>query len=170
MKRNNKTWIRQLSESYIRQALNEMALTARGLEHVQSAGEQARDMFPESHPARAHLASYHELLRTHPSKIFDGSGKHIGNIVHEALPGQEEALAASRAATEAEVAEHDALLHRSAYMADEAMVDHAMKTGEILADRFRPNQEHVRAGRSARPSYDTPITQRLRGLYPGPIV
>lgn len=170
MKRNNKTWIKQLSESYIRQTLNEMALTARGLEHVQSAGQQARDMFPREHPARAHLASYHELLRTHPTKIFNGEGEHIGNIVHEALPGQEEALAASRAETEAEVAEHDALLHRSAYMADEAMIDHATKTGEILPNSFRPNPEHARAGRSARPSYDTPITQRLSGLYPGPIV
>ena len=151
MKRNNKTWIRQLSESYIRQTLNEMALTPKGVEDVKKIDDNLRGSLDRGHPAREYLANYHELLRTHPTKIFDGEGNHVGNIRHEDLDGKP-----MGGPSKEEVESHDDSLHHYAYKAYEALGDHAeeyaRQHGHTPFGREQPwpHAEHVRAGRSQR--------------------
>jgi len=165
-----KNWIQQLSESYIHQALNEMALTQQGLRDVQQIGKEMQYSFQKEDPIRQHLSKYHELLRTHPTKIFDGEGNHIGNILHVDLNGQPMAGPSAE-----EVQSHDDSLHYYAWKADQAISDHETRTLRRIPGRRElgltvyPHPDHVRQGRSRGAGPHGPADERLSGLYPGPI-
>lgn len=141
MKRNNKTWIRQLSESYIRQTINEMAMIGPASAEADRMVDKTR-VRREGIPTRAggyrdqaeelHIARYrfNDLLRDHPTKIFDQTGQHIGNIEHTGLDGKP--LDASvKGHTPESIEAHEAKISEAARTLNDHIDTHNANVGDM---------------------------------------
>lgn len=175
MKRNNKTWIQQLSESYIRQTLNEMAVTPAGMEQQKKIQAASGEMYRKQDDGyisgsieliAARHREYHGLLQTHPTKIFDGTGQHVGNITHQALPGQE-ATEMGGASAEA-VAEHEKKIGKVANLLNyriNAHNDEVTKRGQeehLIPPDHRPHPDHLSLGGGGEHPWYTALDHTAR--------
>lgn len=152
--------IKKLQEENLRlkrYILNEMAVTPGGADAARwrvgddpSGGMRGyvalADTIEDVNDA---LEKYHGLLKEHPTKIFDATGRHVGNIVHQALPGHE-GIEMGEASAE-EVADHEVKIGEAARVLNNRINRHNRDAqyhdrGYLITDAHRPHPDHVSDG------------------------